>query len=119
MYRAERVLGRCVNGIHFQWTSARVDDIMPRTRRNHDCRVCVRFPLKRYGMLAIAHIHVRAALLNFDDLVQIIVHFQPDFTADGDRHHRDLQVRSRPKRGAEILVAQGFLMQVDDAGFRP
>ena len=63
MYGSGRMVGRGVNRIHFQRVRTAVDNIMPSSRRDNDCAICIDFSYKFYALFAISHKIVNERLL--------------------------------------------------------
>ena len=58
------------------------------------------------------------AVLDAQELVEVVVHLPADVLAGGERHHGQLDVPAREQDPAEVLVAEGLGFDVADPGER-
>ena len=115
--RAVGVFRRGVNRVDFQRFVTRVDDVVPFSGRDQD-RIVVRDLAHEVEVvLAVAHHHACRALLHAQELVDVVVLFQPHVAAGGNRHQRHLQVVAGPQCGPEILVRERVAFDVQHRRF--
>lgn len=96
VYCPEGMLRRGIDGIELQWLGADIFYIVPGTRRNDYGMTGTCPPLKSKGTGVLSHLNQSAAIFDAQELIQIIVHFQPDFFSNRDTHESYLQVISGP-----------------------
>ena len=80
------MLRRRIEGIKLQGTVADVDDIVPCSRRNKNGVIAVNARLLLQTVWARAHIDLRLAAFNSDELVNPVVHLDAYITASGNAH---------------------------------
>ena len=85
-----------VDGVKFQWLGADIFYIVPCARWDDNSVTGTCPSLKSKGTGVLSHLNQSAAIFDAQELIQIIVHFQPDFLPYRDTHKRYLQVISRP-----------------------
>lgn len=96
VYCSEGVLGRGVNGVEFQWFGANIFYIVPGARWDDNGMACTCPSLKSKGTGVLPHLNQSAAIFDAQELIQVIVHFQPNFFSHRDTHQSYLQVISGP-----------------------
>lgn len=111
--RAVGMFRRGVYRIDFQRFVACVDDVVPLSGRDQNGVVVRDLPHEVEPVLAVAHHHAGRALLDAQELVDVVVLLQPDVAARGNRHQRHLQVGSGPQRGAEIFIRQRVALDIE------
>ena len=118
VYRARRVLRRRVDGVNFERLPPRVHEVVVSVR-GYDERPAVAYRLAEIHVVrAVAHQHQPLSLLHADELVEMRVHLKADVLSGAQAHQRELQVLSRPHRGAVIVVAFGLRVYVQCVGPR-
>ena len=99
--RTSGVLGRGIDRGKLQHPVSGVDDVVPGSLGNQN-----HVPgMKTVAMLQVLPIFPHAdpgqPILNADELVGVRMQLQTDFPPEGNTHHRQLQVISRPQRLAK------------------
>lgn len=92
----EGMLGWGIDGVEFQWLGADIFYIVPGTRRDDNGMACTCPPLKSKGTGVLPHLDQSTAIFDAQKLIQIIVHFQPNFFPHRDTHQSYLQVFAGP-----------------------
>ena len=113
-----RVVRRGVDAVELHRRITNVDDIVPGPLRNDDCPVGEDLISEGHLVLGGPHLDAAAAGLEAQELVLLGLHLVPDVPAHRDVYHGDLEMFSGPQCGAECLVIEGFLLDIDDERLR-
>src|SRR5699024_12204991 len=109
---------RCVDAVELHRLVTNVDDAVPSPLRNDDCPVGGDLLGEGHLVLGRAHLDAAAAGLEAQELVLLGVHLETDVAANRDVHHGDLELLAGPDGGAEGLVIEGCLLDIDDETLR-
>ena len=110
--RTVRVMRRSINGIDFQRTASRIDDIVPRSGGNKYSVASANLPTGTKTVFVRACKRQPVSAFYPDELVGVTMHLKPNIAADRNTHQGQLQVRSRPKRSTVILILHLSLFNV-------
>ena len=105
VHRAGLVLGGAVDRVEPQRARAGVGDVVPPPGRHQDDVVVGQLALERQVVAGRAHDDPTGALLDAQELVDVVVHLEADLLLGLEAHQGQLEVRAGPQGGAERAVA--------------
>ena len=102
-----------------QWAVPGIKDIVPRAARHENAVPRAEAVADIQVFPARSHADHSLSAFHTDELIRVGMHFRANVTAGRDTHQRHLQMMSRPKRAAEIMVMPRRARYIDNKWIAP
>src|SRR5699024_10824904 len=107
-----------VQRVHLEVVLTDVGDVVPAPGGHEDDPVVGDLAHEVELILRGAHLDPTLPGLDAQELVVVVVDLETDVVPGLDAHDGELHVRSRPQRGAVVVVGEGGVLDVDDERVR-